>query len=273
MEGNEVLEQEQNNAQPKDQVEKESYSAYSYKEVRKIRQKGAMRGIEVPYLKYPVTQPEKPRVLFLILGIISAILFAAAVVGAGYVFITTVLPLILNTIGVTGALTTKHTFDILGLGVLFGGLVSIMVWMLPILIIGVLIALIVTLFILTRQMFGMTKLSMQEFAVGHEISNLIRNLIIIISIPAIVAVAVFITVKNIQPAGIALLIGVIAVFALVFGSILAYLIIGRRKAKKQFAELSEEQQADFKAHARALEKAHRRRGTKSIHSKLSNLDF
>lgn len=172
-----------------DQIEKDSYSDYSYKTVKKLRERGKLMGVDVPYLNHPVTKPEKPRALFLVLGIIFAALLVLVCVGIGYLTITTILPMILNMVGVTTTLTTRHVYDIFGIGSFIGTTLSFFLWVIVIVFVLFAIGIIVALVSITRKMFGLTKASVQEVAVGHVVANLIKNIILCIVIPIVLAVA------------------------------------------------------------------------------------
>ena len=60
-----------------DEIEKTSYSDYSYKKVKKLRQKGKYWGYDVPYLQHPVSKQEKPRAVFIVAGVLYIFLTIA----------------------------------------------------------------------------------------------------------------------------------------------------------------------------------------------------
>lgn len=63
---------------------------------------------------------------------------------------------------------------------------------------------------------------------------------------------------------------VVGVCVVIFGTILALLIMERKKAKKKFEQMPQEVQEDFKAHANALYRASRRRKRNILSQSGSN---
>lgn len=271
---NDMVPQEEDlNLVQNDEVEKASYSEYSYKKVKKIREKGKYYGYDVPYLQHPVNKQEKPRPMFIVFGVLYAIALAAALTLSVMIVINFLMPLIVQAIGLN-SLVKIRKWDIFGLVAAFSSIVPILVWAIVILIAGVIIAVDVFLISQTIKMFRMSKISMQEMAKGYEVGGMLLRLIFLIVGTLVAGIAILVlTRENIKPAGIALIVTVMVVICAVVGTIFGILLSQRIKERKKFEELSEEQQHDFIRHNQALERINRMRNkSKSIISS-SKVDF
>ncbi len=260
---NNAFSQEQNdNLIQSDEIEKASYSEYSYKKVQKLREKGKYWAYDVPYLQYPVQKQEKPRPMFIVLGILYAIALTVAFVLSAIIVTNILLPLIAHALNLSAFAKVKK-WDIFGLAAMFGSIIPIMAWSVVILVGGFVFAVDFFLTYQTIKMFRMSKISMQEMAKGYEVGSMLFKLGTIIVCTLIAGIAILIlTRENIKPAGIGLVVGVMLVICAVVGTIFGLLLAQRIKAKKQFAELSDEHQKDFIRHNQALDRVQRYRNKK-----------
>ena len=258
-----VPKEESENLVQNDEVEKASYSDYSYKKVKKLREKGKYWGLDVPYLQHPVAKQEKRRPMFIVLGVLYAIALAAAVVMSVIVVINVLLPLIAQALKLN-EFAKIGMWDIFGIAALFGSLMPLMAWAVVILIGGLVFAVDYFLTYQTIKMFSMSKISMQEMAKGYEVVDMLFKLgAIIVGTLAIGITILVLTRENIKPAGIALVVGVMVVICAIVGTIFGLLLSQRIKAKKEFEQLPEEQQKDFIRHNQALDRVQRRRNRKN----------
>ena len=257
-----------------DEVEKASYSDYSYQKVKKLREKGKYWGYDVPFLQHPVHKQEKPRAIFIVAGVLYAILTIAMLVATYFIARSFILPAIGSALGLSD-LFKIQAWDIFGLFAMFSSMLPIFLW----LIIAALVALVVGLDIYfiyqTIKFFKMSKISMQEMAKGYEVGNLIIKLGAIMGIAVVVGIAILVLTKGkATAAGIWLIIGIMLAIIALITPFFVLLIVERNKAKKQFAQLSEEQQKDFIRHNQKLDRAHRKtnKRNKSIISR-DKVDF
>lgn len=70
------------NERADDSFEKKGYTARTYRKVNKMRERGKHFGFVVPYVNYELSRPKKPRILYIVLGILCFIAAAAFVVFA-----------------------------------------------------------------------------------------------------------------------------------------------------------------------------------------------
>ncbi len=256
-----------------DKVERESYSKHSYNKVKKLRSKGLLRGEEIPYLKYSVDSPEKPRTLFLVLGIISAIFLVLAIAFVTFFTVTNLIPIIQNLVGTTEQLTIRYEFDIFAVGPAFGTLTAVLMWAIVPIIVMAFVGIIWILVVLTNKMFAMSKVSIQEMAVGHEIKASIKTMIIAIIIVVSLMVGLFILVENMPTRAVLVVLGIGLGLIAICATILTFLLLEKKKANKKFQELPYEEQEDFMVHARALERASKRKKTKNMSDIGLGFDF
>lgn len=256
-----------------DEIEKASYSEYSYKNVQKLREKGKYYSYDVPYLQHPVKKQEKPRAIFLVFGILYAVATAAALTLSIMLVTNFLLPLITQAVSVSGAVKVR-VWDIFGWVAGLSAMGAFMIWVIVIVVAALIICINIFLISQTIKMFRMSKLSMQEMAKGYEVGRMLIGLCTIILITLIVGIAILVlTRENIKPAGIGLIVGVMVIVTVVVGTIFGLLLWQRNKAKKEFEQLTEEEQKDFIRHNQALERIERiRNKSKSILSS-SKVDF
>ncbi|MBE5741422.1 MAG: hypothetical protein E7351_02730 [Clostridiales bacterium] len=256
-----------------DEVEKASYSEYSYKNVQRLREKGKYWAIDVPYLQYPVTKQDKPRPLFLVFGIISLILLGFVCYGAYMMTVGIILPMISSALSLNG-LFTIHQWDFLGLFVMFSSLAPFILWILIILFSVAIISIVVYFILLTRKLFCLSKISMQEMAKGYEIRNMLLALGTIMVLILVIGLVLLVpNAKNMTAGNIAIVVVVMVGLIAIVGVVFALLLVQRNKEKKLFEQLPEEQQQDFIKHNRALERTRSRRNRTDNTFGSSEVDF
>ena len=265
--------EEDQNLIQNDEIEKASYSEYSYKNVQKSREKGKYYSYDVPYLQHPVKKQEKPRAIFLVFGILYAVATAAALTLSIMLVTNFLLPLITQAVSVSGVVKVR-VWDIFGWVAALSAMGAFIIWVIVIAVAALIIGINIFLISQTIKMFRMSKLSMQEMAKGYEVGRMLIGLCTIILITLIVGIAILVlTRETIKPAGIGLIVGVMAVVSAVVGTIFGLLLWQRNKAKKEFEQLTEEEQKDFIRHNQALERIERiRNKSKSVLSR-SKVDF
>ena len=241
--------------------EKLSYGKFVYKRVQRLRRKGQRRGIKVPQLGYELTKPEKPRVAFWVIAILSAVLFAGILVGIGFLYNELVKAF--SDLGGLGDLI-KVLFrpDILGGS--FGtsalpGLLLVMVYVL----IGVLFALPVIAAIyfyrFVRDAFYMAKCSKEEFAKGNIITSRIIGMITLIVLATVIFI---ILLSNVTAASAKLYTGLIyAGLVIALGGLLTFMLVEKIRCGKWFESLDEDKKQNYLAHERALRQVKRRLNT------------
>lgn len=270
---NELGSNEEENLVNNDEIEKASYSEASYKKVQKLREKGKYWGLDVPYLQHPVKKQEKPRPMFIALGVLYAIMFALVLAGSVMLTINCILPMIIEALGL-GSTFKLFVWDIFGLFAMFTGMMNIFIWAIILLIVALVVAINVFLAYQTVHMFKMSKISMQEMAVGHEVQGMLLRLGTIIGITLVVCIAIWVlTRETISTQGILLLVGIMVAVSAVVGTIFGLLLAQRLKAKKEFDQLPEEQQQDFIRHNRELDRVRRQKGKSKSIIGSSKVDF
>lgn len=256
-----------------DEIEKESYSAYSYKNVKKLREKGKLWGVDVPYLQHPVKKQEKPRPVFLVLGIISAIVLALVTFGCAVFTIRVLLPLIAQVLPMNEFLKIQP-WDIFGLFAMLTSMLPIFMWIIVIALIALVIGIEATFIVLTIEMFALSKVSMQEVAKGYKVRSLISTLGIIFAVVLIVGIVLLANcAKNMTPKNIAIVVGAMVVILAVVGTIFGLLMAEKIKETKEFEKLPIENQQDFIEHNRALERAKRKKNRDKSMMGSSEVDF
>jgi len=256
-----------------DEVEKASYSEYSYKNVRKLREKGKFWAIDVPYLQYPVTKQEKPRPVFIVFGILSLIVLGFVGYAAYWITKTLILPLVAAALQMNSVFNIP-IWDIFGLFTMFTSLAPILSWVLVAAISGFTIAMVIYFIFLTKRLFCFSKISMQEMAKGYEIRSMIFALGTIIAI--VLIVGIFLLVKfgsNMEAKNIWLVIGVMVGIVALVGIVFTLLLIQRIKETKLFNQLPKEQQDDYLNHVRELERVRRRKKVRKSSLGSLEVDF
>lgn len=253
-----------------DEVEKASYSDYSYKKVKKLREKGKFWAIDVPYLQYPVTKQEKPRPLFIAFGILSLIVLGFVGYAAFRITTNLILPLVAAALQMNSVFNIPF-WDIFGLFTMFNSLAPFLCWILVGVVSALTIGMVVYFISLTKRLFCLSKISMQEMAKGYEVRSMIYALGTIIAI--VLIVGIFLLVKfgsNMTAKNIWIVIGVMVAIVALVGVVFALLIVQRRKETKLFNQLPKEQQDDYINHVRELDRVRRRK--KVAKSALSSTD-
>ena len=271
---NEIVPHEEDpNLIQNDEIEKASYSEYSYKKVQKLREKGKYYGYDVPYLQHPVKKQEKPRAIFVVFGVLYAIAAAIALALSVFLVINFLLPVIGQAVGISGFVKFR-VWDIFGL---FAGVSAIgvmMVWVVVIAVAALIFGVNLFLISQTIKMFRMSKISMQEMAKGYEVSGMLLRLAVLIVGTLIAGIAILVlTRENIEPAGIGLVVGVMVAICALVGTIFGLLLWQRIKAKKEFEELSEEEQKDFIRHNQVLDRLERKRNKSKSLIASTKVDF
>lgn len=246
------------NPPPSGDREKSSYGRYAYKRVQRLRRKGKRRGIEVPYLGYELTKPEKPRIAFWIAAGVSAAIFVGILVGIGFLYNEFVK--MFSDLGGLGDLV-KILFKPDILGASFGlsalpGLLLIAVYLLIAVLFALPIVAAVYFYRFVRDAFYMASCSKEEFAKGSIISSRIFALIVVLIVAAVVFV---ILLANIASSSAKLYIGLIfGGLALALGGLLVLMILEKTKCGKWFEGLAESKKQDYLEHESALRSVNRR---------------
>ena len=256
-----------------DEVEKASYSNYSYKNVKRLREKGKYWAVDVPYLQYPVTKQEKPRPLFIVFGVISLILLGFVCYGAYAAIVGMILPMIGSALSLNGLFKIPF-WDVFGLFTMFTSLGPIFVWIIIVAISALIIGIVVYFISLTKRLFCLSKVSMQEMAQGYEVRNMLLALGIIMGVVLIIGLVLLIpNAKNMTAGNIAIVVAVMVGVIAVVGVVFALLLVQRNKEKKLFEQLPKEQQEDFIKHNRGLERVRSRRNRSKNILSSSEVDF
>jgi len=236
-------------------VEERNYSKLSFRKLQKLRVDGAAFGIKIPILKHDLDKPEKKRVVFNVYGVISTIIFAIGLFLSAWAIIS-LLPGFLESTGILQDFSSNALANVLTLGLsgLFAGSISIFMWLLAIAVLAIIISLICYLFYFVRTFFNLARCSIQEMAYGYEVTGLITSAIILIVLSSISAGVMIFLIFKATKFSIVLII-VLASLLIIFGysiSILVFILIEKKKAKALYAQLSEEEQENFKSHNRAI---------------------
>lgn len=239
-----VLQEEKINSE---EIEKNSYSKYMYKKLKRAKKKGIQHGISIPDLKYQLDKPQHPRIVFKIIGYIMLVLSILTVVGIvalygfsgifsvfGDVFKQSATAFTYETLQKTLGLSSIAAIGIFGLYALLAVLIIF-----PILIAWVLIK-------FTIKNFSLSTISRQEMAEGFEIRNYIIGLFTAMTIAVAVIVAIIYEKIITAPFGIVAL-SVSAVIFVISLLLAIFLLKERKQEKEWFKTLAEEKQADFKA--------------------------
>ena len=243
--------------------EKLSYGKVVYRRVQRLRRKAKRRGMEVPYLGYELHKPDKPRIFFWILAIISAILFAGIVVGMGFLFAV----IIKNITGMTdfgdafktffNSETLLFSLGLSSIGGVFLVIIMILVYALLALVLLIPIVAIFYFYRSVRDTFYMAKCSKEEFAKGNVMESRVFKLGAIMAVITLIFIGLMIYVEI--PIG-RVLVGVLyAALMLAIGGLFALIMVEKNKCKKWFATLDKKQQENYLAHDGGLRKIKRRK--------------
>lgn len=238
--------------------EKLSYGKSAYKRVQRLRRKGRGRGITVPYLAYELHKPEKPRIAFWIVAVVSTVLLIGIIVGIGFLYNE-----LIKTISVFDGIgdVFKAVFDpsafllSSGLSALPAIMIALAYFLLIVMFLLPLGA-ILFLFRFVRETFYMAKCSKEEFAKGEIISSRILSLVVTLVCATVLFVVLLIYGSG---ANAKLLIGLIyGGIVIVIGSLLALIIVEKAKSKTWFENLEEDKKQNYLEHDRALRAVKRR---------------
>lgn len=238
--------------------EKVSYSKTAYKRVQRLRRKGRRRGIDVPYLNYELHKPEKPRTIFWIAAIISAVLLLGIFVGIGFLYNEIIKSIsIFNDLGeALTALFDPETFMAsAGLSAIPGMMIFLACLLLIVAIILPLCAAIY-FYRFVRDVFYMANCSKEEFAKGNIISSRIFGLITVLAVAAVIFIVILIFTDTSAPKVISGL--VFGGIVLVVGGLLALIIMEKTKSKKWFDTLDESNKQNYLEHEQTLRRVKRR---------------
>lgn len=237
-----------------------SYGKKEYKRVCRLRKKARERGIEVPRLRYELTKPEKPRLAFWVIAVVSAVIFAGVIVGLFFLYSEMI------KFFSDGELDGLSDF----IGVLFQPEVlsgSLGLSALPGVLLVVVYLLIFVLFLLpfaaafyfygfVRDAFYMAKCSKEEFAKGNVIAS---RLIGLIAVLATVVVLFILTLSYVEAAGARTAVSLIfAGIVITLGGLIALIFFEKYKCGKWFDSFDEEKKQNYLEHERALRSVKRR---------------
>lgn len=237
--------------------EKISYGKFGLRRVQRLRRKGQRRGIEVPYLNYELSKPDKPRIAFWVVAIISAVLFAGVIVAIGLLY---------NEI-------IKTSSDLSGIGefasamfkpeILFGsfglsavpGVFMVLIYVLIIVLLALPVVAAVYFFRFVQGAFYMAKCSKEEFAKGGFVTERIVN---IVAVTVVCAIIFFVLISYVA-AGAKLYLGLIfGGVMLAFVGLVALMIAERIKCGKWFEGLDGDKKKNYLEHEKALGSVKRR---------------
>ena len=239
--------------------EKLSYGKAVFRRVERWRRKAKRRGIEVPYLDYELHKPEKPRILFWILAIISAIIFVG-IIGGIIGFYIMIMPVIMDISDVGEAFRAFFKPEILAVSLGASVLPAFLIILVYIMF-GLLMLLPILLacyfYNVVFETFYLAKCSKEEFARGNIISGRIKNYCIALIATTIIFIVLVVYVK--VPAGRAVLGVVYAGLMLMIGGLLALILLERKKCNQWFETLDMKQKQSFLAHDSGIRKIKRRK--------------
>ena len=232
--------------------EKTCYGKVAYKRVQRLRRRGKRRGIDVPVLGYELTKPEKPRIAFWVVAIVSAALFVGIMIGLGFLY-NELVKAFSDLGGLGEFIKVLFKPDVLrgslGLSAL-PGILMVVVYFLVLVLFAVPFIAAVYFFRFVRDAFYMANCSKEEFAKGSIISSRILGLVTVL----VVATVIFIILLSlISAAGAKLYIGLIfGALAVSLVGFLALIIVEKIKCGKWFEGLEEDKRQNYLAHERAL---------------------
>lgn len=232
--------------------EKLSYGKAEYKRIQRLRRKGKRRRIDVPPLLFELTKPEKPRIAFWIIAVVSVVLFLGVIVGIGFLY-NEMVKLSSSLSGIGDFLKVVFSPDILSAS--FGwsalpGLLLGAVYLLVLMLFLVPIILLIYFYRYVRDAFYMAKCSKEEFARGSFISSRIFELVCLIIVVTVICIFLL---SYLDGKTAKIYVGIIfagVVFAL--GGFLALIIVERVKNNKWFEGLDEDKKQNYIAHEKAL---------------------
>ena len=246
---------------PKNKFEVESYSKSSFNYVEKMRLRGKMFKVDIPYLDHTLTKPEKPRIMYRIVAIIIFVL-AAAAIALGLFLAASTLP---NLIGATGEVgSSSPNWDPLNI---ISGLGGAAIGLAIMLMIGVFIlfatacAYLITTGLNCLNLATATK---EEMAFGTKASQFTWSLIAAIIIGFVVGTFAIILSKG---ATLGIIVGcVLYAISVVLIVVFVRVIIDRVNCYKFTKTLDPAAYENTKAHFDAIKQAKRRKEYYSNHS-------
>lgn len=238
-----------------------SYGKFVYKKIQKLRRKGKSRGIEVPYLGYELTKPEKLRIAFRVVAFVSLILFIAVIVAIGILY-NELIKTFSDLSGIGDLL--KVVFDPAVFSASFGlsaipGIMLAMVYLLMIVLCALPIIAIFYFYRFVRDAFYMAKCSKEEFAKGTVISSRMVSLAVMI---ATVTVIFIIALSYVSAGNATLYLWLIFVGVIIaLGGLFALMAVEKVKCGKWFEGLEESKRQNYLAHVNGLKRIKRRLNT------------
>ncbi len=232
--------------------EEVSYGKIGYKRIQRLRKKGARRGIEVPQLNYELTKPDKPRVAFWVIAVISAIIFVGILVGIGFLY-NEMVKLFSDMDGLGDFFVTMFNPKVFiasfGTSVLPGLLVALVYLLVAVLLIIPIIAAI-CFYCFVRDSFYMAKCSKEEFAKGEIISSRIFGIgAVIIGVTVIFIVLMIYLTSSSAKLWLGLIYGGVVI---ALGGLLALIVVEKKKCAKWFEGLDEDKRQNYLEHESAL---------------------
>ena len=237
-----------------------SYGKKEYKRVCRLRKRARERGIEVPRLRYELTKPEKPRLAFWVIAVVSAVIFAGVIVGLFFLYSEMIkffsdgeLDGLSDFIGVL--FQPEVLSGSLGLSALPGVLMVVVYLLIFVLFLLPFVAAIY-FYRFVRDAFYMAKCSKEEFAKGNVITS---RLIGLIAVLATVVVLFILTLSYVEAAGARTAVSLIfAGIVITLGGLIALIFFEKYKCGKWFDSFDEEKKQNYLEHERALRSVKRR---------------
>ena len=239
--------------EPTENFEAKSYSKRVYEKVTRLRERAKHFRLDVPRVNYELTKPKRPRVLYIILGIVCFIA-AAALIGFSLFAGISSLPALIgvDTTASTGSWDIFHIISDLATGIAnFFILFAILI------IVAILVGFGFLIYYLIRSglnCFDLSRATMEE--IGY--SPLINRSIYRLGITSAVVLAIYITLIVLtaqKGSNIAFSVGgIILLLIFIFlASIMTTTIVYKFKAQKWVKDnVSPEHQENYLAHVKAL---------------------
>lgn len=231
--------------------EQTSYGKFAYKRVQRLRRKGKRRGIQVPYLNYELTKPEKPRTAFWIVAVLSAVLLSGVIVGLGFLYNKLIGSIsIFDGMGdVLKAVFDPSTFALsAGLSAI-PGLMIFLAYLLLILMFVLPLIAILYVYRFVRDTFYMAQCSKEEFAKGSLVSSRLTGY----AVGIVVCTVLFIVILTNAASGAKLTASLVyAGIVAVLGTLLVLTALEKRKCAQWFETLGENKKQNYLSHEKAL---------------------
>lgn len=238
---------------PEIDYEKLSYGKLGYKRVQRLRRKGQRRGIEVPPLGFELHKPDKPRLAFWAAAIVSIVLMVALLVGVGFLIkyaIDFFNVQFADSGGFFKTLASPEVFLVTAGLSLIPLMLIIMAYAMLLLIFLIPLFLALYCFSLARKALYLARCSKEEFAIGGFVADRIFNFICTLAVATLVLIVVLAK-SDVQ--AVKIVVGLIyAVVVIIFGGLLAIILLEKAKCKKWFEGLDEDKKENYIAHEKAL---------------------